>query len=238
MYKLTNRFNFKTLGLLVFFTATKAAAQDTTKSLPSLYLIQNSASYYINVKVNPELELVEIKSLNPTIVIDLKYAGSNNFTHQKIYPKSAKAFLVNKAAVTLNKIQQEFYQHGLGLKIYDAYRPYSATKKLWNLVKDERYAANPLKGSGHNRGVAVDLTIINLVTMQELDMGTGFDNFSDSSHHTFKNLSKVVLQNRLLLKTMMEKHGFISLGTEWWHYSLPYPANYPLLDLSFEMLKK
>lgn len=109
---------------------------------------------------------------------------------------------------------------------------------MWELVKDDRYAADPKKGSGHNRGIAVDLTIIDLKTKEELAMGTGFDNFTDSAHHDFSALPVDVLQNRLLLKNTMEKYGFKALETEWWHYALPNSSEYELLDLSFDDLKK
>ena len=109
---------------------------------------------------------------------------------------------------------------------------------MWERVKDDRYAADPKKGSGHNRGIAVDLTLINLKTGKELNMGTGFDNFTDSAHHAFTNLPEEILQNRLLLKKIMEEHGFKSLDTEWWHYSLPAAANFQLLDINFKDLEK
>ena len=93
-------------------------------------------------------------------------------------------------------------------------------------------------GSGHNRGIAVDLTIINLSTKKEFDMGTGFDNFSDTAHHAFTQLPSAVLQNRQLLKKIMEDHGFKALDTEWWHYYLPNSRQYELLDIPFARLKK
>ncbi len=126
---------------------------------------------------------------------------------------------------------------GLGLKIFDAYRPYSVTEKMWLPVQDDRYAADPKKGSGHNRGVAVDLTLIYLATGEELNMGTGFDNFSDTAHHAFTNLPEDILQNRLLLKKNMEQYGFKALDTEWWHYSLPNAKDFELLDIDFKKLE-
>ncbi len=139
---------------------------------------------------------------------------------------------------TPEKIQNELKEKGLGLKIFDAYRPYSVTKIMWGKVKDDRYAADPKKGSGHNRGIAVDLTIIDLKTHEELNMGTGFDNFTDSAHHDFKNLPEAILQNRSILKSIMEKYGFKALGTEWWHYSLPNANDFELMDLPFKKLKQ
>lgn len=127
---------------------------------------------------------------------------------------------------------------GLGLKIFDAYRPYAVTEKFWELVHDERYVANPANGSGHNRGTSLDLTIIYLENGQELNMGTGFDNFTDTAHHSFTNLPESILQNRMLLKSLMEQNGFKALETEWWHYSLPNSKQYELLNLSFKKIKQ
>jgi D-alanyl-D-alanine dipeptidase len=105
-------------------------------------------------------------------------------------------------------------------------------------VKDDRYAADPKKGSGHNRGIAVDLTLIDLDTKKELDMGTGFDNFSDTAHHSFKKLPTDVLLGRIVLKLAMENHGFKALDTEWWHYYFVNGKDFELLDINFEQLTK
>jgi len=109
---------------------------------------------------------------------------------------------------------------------------------MWEPIKDDRYVADPKKGSGHNRGIAIDLTIIDLKTGEELPMGTGYDNFTDTAHVDFNALPSIILQNRSLLKTTMEKYGFISLDTEWWHFSLPDANNYELLNIPFDALKK
>ncbi len=116
--------------------------------------------------------------------------------------------------------------------------PYAVTEKFWELIHDPRYVADPSKGSGHNRGVAVDLTIIDLSTKKELDMPTGFDNFTDSAHHDFVFLPEKVLANRRLLKETMEKYGFVEFPTEWWHYSLPDPERFAPMDISFGDLLK
>ena len=107
---------------------------------------------------------------------------------------------------------------------------------MWELIGDERYVANPAKGSGHNRGLAIDLTLIK--EGKEVAMGTGFDNFSDSANHEFSQLPEDVLHNRKRLKAVMEKHGFRALETEWWHYSWPNDRNYDVLDLRFKDLRK
>jgi D-alanyl-D-alanine dipeptidase len=182
--------------------------------------------------------MVELKTIIPGIRYDLRYASTENFMKRLMYPEKTEiTFLRYPAALALREIQAELHKKGLGLKIFDAYRPYSVTVKFWELVKDERYVANPARGSGHNRGIAVDLTIINSSTGKELNMGTGFDNFTDTAHHVFTALPEEVLQNRKLLKSVMEKHGFKALDTEWWHYYLPDANRFELLDIDFKKLQ-
>ncbi|HSV12291.1 MAG TPA: M15 family metallopeptidase, partial [Hanamia sp.] len=176
--------------------------------------------------------------LIPGLALDLKYATEDNFMHQKLYAPVRTTYLRKPAADSLKKVVEELKKEGMGIKIFDAYRPYSVTEKMWEKVKDDRYAADPAKGSGHNRGTAVDLTLIDLKTKRELPMGTGFDNFSDTAHIDFTHLASDVLNNRYVLRKVMEKYGFIQLSTEWWHYYLPNSSFYELLDLSFSDLRK
>jgi D-alanyl-D-alanine dipeptidase len=183
--------------------------------------------------------MVELKSLLPRIIYELRYASPNNFMNRLMYPAGTnKTFLRQPAANALRNVQHELEKSNTGLKVFDAYRPYSVTVKFWELVRDERFVANPSKGSGHNRGVAIDLTIINLSNGKELNMGTGFDNFTDTAHHTFTKLPADVLQNRKLLKSTMEKYGFIAYADEWWHYSWPGSSKFEILDIDFKKLAK
>jgi D-alanyl-D-alanine dipeptidase len=183
--------------------------------------------------------MTELKQMIPNIIYELRYASRKNFMKKRMYPRNTTyTFLRLPAARALQAVQLDLNTKGLGLKIWDAYRPYSVTVSFWELIKDERYVADPKKGSGHNRGIAVDLTLIDLASGKELDMGTGFDNFTDTAHHDFQNLSSLVLDNRQILKTAMEKHGFIPFSTEWWHYSLPNSTPFELLDIPFKTLKK
>jgi D-alanyl-D-alanine dipeptidase len=184
-------------------------------------------------------KLIELRSLIPELAYDLRYATKNNFTHKRLYPnKTQVAYLRLPAARALQSVQQQLNKKGLGLKIYDAYRPYSVTVKFWKLIKDERYVANPSKGSGHNRGTAVDLTIINLSTGEEVEMGTGYDDFSEKAHHSFQQLPKEVLANRNLLRNLMLEAGFVHFETEWWHYSLPNATRFDVLDFSFKKINR
>ena len=233
------RFSF--LLLFIAFFSPAAARTETFETIPikdSLPVIQSFRAFQITSKKNPWKSMADISRLIPTAIIDLKYASADNFLKKKVYPKNSKAYLRIPALQSLMQVQFDLNQRGLGLKIWDAYRPYAVTVKMWEAVKDERYAANPKYGSGHNRGIAVDLTIIDTVSLQELDMGTGFDHFSDTAHHGFQALPQTVKENRMLLRMIMEKHGFKALETEWWQYYLPDVSKYELLNLSFRHLSR
>jgi D-alanyl-D-alanine dipeptidase len=239
LYKLSKRFYITRLGLLIFSTIIfcSVKAQDSSYIRPAV--TDKYDIYKQQVAKDSLKKMVELKSIEPGIVYDLRYATTNNFMHRLMYPANTNiTFLRVPAAIALQKVQKELNQNGMGLKIFDAYRPYSVTVKFWELVKDERYVANPSRGSGHNRGTTVDLTIINLQTRAALNMGTDFDNFSDTAHHSFTKLSEEILQNRMLLKSTMEKYGFKAYNEEWWHYSLSDASKFELLDIDFKKLKK
>lgn len=227
------------LHLIVVLAAIPGSspAQDSLFRTPPL--VKSPAELMALYQKDSTHQLVELRSLIPGLVYDLRYATPNNFTGQPLYPRSTRVcYLRWPAAKSLQQVQQKLAARGLGLKIYDAYRPYAVTVKFWELIKDERYVAHPAKGSGHNRGTAVDLTIIDLRTQKELDMGTGYDDFSEKAHHSYTQLSKQVMDNRKLLRTLMTEAGFILFETEWWHYSLPDATRFELLDLSFKQLRK
>jgi D-alanyl-D-alanine dipeptidase len=237
MNKIIHRFQLTGFYCIVFLlTSAIANAQDTILNKYGLYVVENTTVLQKAIRKNPNKEMIDLHKKIPGLVIDLRYASINNFMQQVLYPSITTTYLRKPAADSLAVIQKILVQSGLGLKIFDAYRPYSVTEKMWEPVQDDRYAADPKKGSGHNRGIAVDLTIINLKNNEALDMGTGFDNFSDTAHHAFTNLPEEVLQNRLLLKNIMEQHGFKALDTEWWHYSLPNAKEFELMNLSFKDL--
>lgn len=225
--------------MLIFFPSGRLTAQEQGIKRYGVAVIDDLSAYRAQIQADSSKKMVELKSLIPHIRYDLRYATANNFMHRRMYtPPPQHTFLRAPAAHALTAVQQELNNQGYGLKIFDAYRPYSVTVSFWELVKDERYVANPSKGSGHNRGLAVDLTVIDLKTGKELDMGTGFDNFTDSAHQNFTALPETVLKNRQLLKTTMQKHGFAPLETEWWHYYWPNDKDYEVLDIPFALLRK
>lgn len=140
-------------------------------------------------------------------------------------------------ATALAKIAQELKRFGLGIKVWDAYRPYSVTVQFWKLIHDERYVANPTKGSGHNKGLSIDLTLVDLETGKDIEMPTEFDNFSENAHHGALQADSTKSKHREFLKATMERFGFNSLATEWWHYSWPNEGQYGILNLSFKQLE-
>jgi D-alanyl-D-alanine dipeptidase len=227
--------------LLMFFAFMgfkMVMAQTKITNKYGLVIIKSTKILQKQTLIDPGKKMIDLHRFIPNIRLDLKYSTDQNFMHQKLYPAVATTFLRKPAAEKLKNIVNELKSRNLNLKIFDAYRPYSITEKMWGKVKDDRYAADPSKGSGHNRGTAVDLTLIDATTGEELPMGTGFDNFSDTAHSDFKNLSPEILRNRDLLKTIMEKYGFKQLSTEWWHFYLPNSSSFELLDISFAGLKK
>jgi D-alanyl-D-alanine dipeptidase len=226
--------------LQIVITSLYAFSQDlkTTENKYGLRIISNQNGYRSSINGYDNKRIVYVKKYAKTVIFDWKYATTDNFTGKILY-HHPEAFLRLEAAEALQQVEKELLSKGIGLKIFDAYRPYSITKKMWEVVPDERYAANPAKGSGHNRGAAVDVTLVNLTTRAELLMPTTFDDFSEKAHHDYKDLPEEVIANRELLKSTMEKFGFVALNTEWWHYSIMNAANkYELLDLNFRQLKK
>lgn len=222
----------------LIFSTTNLTAQPAPLNKYGLAVIKDLKTLHFTTILDSNKKIQDIKKIIPGILLDLRYATTDNFMKRKLYPDITTTYLRILAAKALQQVQQELNGMGLGLKIYDAYRPYSVTKKMWEPIKDTRYVADPKKGSGHNRGIAVDITLINLKNGEELPMGTGYDNFSDTAHQTFTGLSKEILHNRNILKRLMEKHGFISLESEWWHYSLPNTRDFEILDISFKKLRK
>ena len=192
--------------------------------------------YVASVKVNPEKELIDLKKFIPALVLDIRYATTNNFTGEKIY-SLAKAYARKPVAESLKKIQADLKSQGLGIKIFDAYRPYKATVKFYEVYGDTTYVASPYKGSRHNRGCALDLTLIDLKTGKELKMPTGYDSFSKDAWPTTPVKDPETGKNRTLLISAMEKHGFRVNSSEWWHFDFIGWKKFEVLDIDFEELE-
>lgn len=161
---------------------------------------------------------VNLKDYSDNFVYDMKYATEDNFLKAKVYD-CAECFLRFKTVKALVKANTKFIKKGYHIKIYDCYRPLDIQKRMWKIVSNPEYVADPAKGSIHNRGGAVDITLVD-ADGKELDMGTSFDFFGPEASHYFDNLSDEVKQNRALLKRIMKKSNFNSFDSEWWHYNL------------------
>jgi zinc D-Ala-D-Ala dipeptidase len=193
--------------------------------------------YQATLKANPNKELIDLETYVPNLVLDIRYATTNNFTGEKIY-NLAKAYARKPVAEALKAVQTELNKQGLGIKIFDAYRPYKATVKFYEVYHDTTYVASPYRGSRHNRGCALDLTIIDLKTKKELKMPTEYDSFRKEAWPSTRVTDPEIRKNRTLLIKVMEKHGFKVNGSEWWHYDFKGWKNYEVMDIDFEELEK
>ena len=206
MLRCSSRFWFSIVVILIF--------------LPGSLLAQKS------------IDLVDITELDSTIVVELKYATADNFLEDTLY--SANICLLRKAvAERLVKVHQSLRKKGFGLKIWDGYRPLSVQKKMWEKLPDPRYVAKPSRGSNHNRGAAVDVTLIDLEG-NELEMPTYFDDFSRKAGSSYPDVSELAKKHRTILQQAMRAQGFLTITSEWWHFNDKNCKRYSILDVPLE----
>lgn len=179
-------------------------------------------------KGNDPTDFVDIKSVDKTIVIDLRYAGSNNVAHRPLYPPGTAALIRAGVAQRLAIAQQYLRKKGYGLKIWDAYRPQSTQRKLWETTHNRSFVADPNEGRGsmHIRGAAVDATLVDAAGA-DVPMPTDFDSFTPAALLEYKGPNPVVRGNLKLLQKAMAHGGFYGLRTEWWHFCSPDWKHYP-----------
>ena len=192
---------------------------------------QISKSNSQNQPILNDTSLVHLKDYSKDFEYDLKYATSDNFLKAKVYDCPA-CFLRLKTVKALIEANKEFVKKGYKIKIFDCYRPLTIQKKMWELVPNTAYVADPSKGSIHNRGGAVDITLVD-TKGKELDMGTPFDFFGIEASHNYSDVSLEVKKNRALLKNTMLKNGFKSFESEWWHYNLKTAMNDKISDIKW-----
>jgi len=202
-----------------------------------LKVIRTRPSLDSTIRLDSSKQMLDLSHAVPGIVLDLRYAGTNNFLHQKIYPAGA-AYLRRPAAERLAEAEKDFEAMGFKLIVFDAYRPYTATVLIYSKVLDTDYAASPATGSRHNRGCSVDCSLIKASSGFEIPMPTSFDSFTLQAHSDFAENDPVKRADRALLREIMEKHGFAVLKTEWWHFDFAGWKNFELLDIPFSELKK
>lgn len=183
-------------------------------------------------------DLVNVKTLDPSIRLDIRYATSNNFMGVPLY-SSAEAFLQRPVAEALVRVNKKLKSQGYGLIVFDAYRPWYVTKMFWDATPDSKkeFVGNPEKGSVHNRGAAVDLTLFEAGTGQTLDMGGEFDDFGLRSLPDYKGGTSLERWHRELLRSFMGEEGFTVYPYEWWHFNYKDSGRYPIMNVKLEDLK-
>lgn len=201
-----------------------------------LTVISDFAAYEQTVAADPDKELIDVSTLG--IRTDIRYATDENFMKKPLYPV-AKAFVRRPVAMALQDIKNELEPIGLTISVFDGYRPYSVTKEMWEKIHNPDYVADPAQGSRHNRGAAVDLTIVYTTPGWIFRMPSGYDDFSPRGHHGYTgSATKKSQENREMLRQIMMRHGFEPLETEWWHYDFKGWEKYELLDIPFDQLVK
>ena len=189
-------------------------------------------------KATRPADLVELVKLDPTIKLDIRYAGANNFLGKPVYPE-ARAFLQRPAAEALLAAHKELATHGYGLLIHDGYRPWAITKLFWDMTSgyQREFVADPAQGSKHNRGAAVDLTMYDLGLGTVVDMPSGYDEMTPRAYPDYKGGPPEARGKRDLLRAAMERHGFTVEPNEWWHFNYNGWEQYPILDIPFSAIR-
>ena len=186
-----------------------------------------------------EAHLVELIRLDNTIKLDIRYATDNNFVGKAVYPE-ARAFLQKPAAKALLRVHKKLKKQDLGLVIFDGYRPWAITKLFWEVTPEEKrkFVANPEKGSKHNRGCAVDLSVYDLKTGQSIEMPSGCDEFTERASPDYTGGTQKQRQNRDMLRKLMESEGFTVNANEWWHFDYKNWEDYAIYDIAFSAIGK
>lgn len=218
-------------ALLLLFIAQTALGQYRYGLTPT-----NNLQYVESVGKNPDNELVELIKVIPGLQLDIRYATTNNFTGEVIYTL-AKAYARKPVAEALKNVQSDLKKKGMELKIHDGYRPYAATVKFYEVYGDTTFVASPYQGSRHNRGCAIDLTLIDSKTKKELNMPTPYDSFQEEAFPNFPLKDKEAIKNRAILIAAMEKRGFKVYDSEWWHFDFVGWEKFDVLDIDFEELE-
>jgi D-alanyl-D-alanine dipeptidase len=191
----------------------------TLVSCKSTYLTSNKSLILLDITKEADSNaFVNLRNYSNDFVFDMKYATADNFLKEKVYPCD-ECFLRVKTVKALLEANKSFIEKGFKIKLYDCYRPRAIQKKMWRIVPDPNFVANPKKGSIHNRGGAVDISLVDSLGV-EVNMGTKFDFFGEEASHNYQNLSDEILANRKFLKEIMLQNNFKIFESEWWHYNL------------------
>jgi len=229
------------LILFSLLNSFRLSAQTEKSEIPisryGLPVINDIRVYKTQVAKNPENRLLDVRGMIPDARFIITYATDQNFLKRKIYP-SAELFLRKPAAEGLVKAAEILRKQGLGLVLYDGYRPYAVTVLFYEEVGDTTFVADPRKGSKHNRGMAIDLSMYNLKTGKLLEMPSGYDEASERAYHEYAGGSDLAKRNRQILRSAMEEAGFSIFKYEWWHYDFKGWGSCPTYDLWHDEIRK
>jgi D-alanyl-D-alanine dipeptidase len=185
-------------------------------------------------EANAKVDLVNLAEFDRRLQIDLRYASANNFMSKPLYPV-ARALLQRPAAEALKRAHERLRAVGYGLVVLDAYRPWQVTREMWDKHPWHRaYLADPLDGSRHNRGCAVDVTLFDLKTGLQVEMPSGYDDFSERAHPDYAGGKAAQRQARDALRSAMEAEGFSVYQNEWWHFDYQGWRGYPVFNLPLQ----
>ena len=235
MHRATQRLAFAFTFVFPFVFAC-ASAPVIAPNQYGLRVVPDYATYARLARRDPSRRLVDVERTVPGVRIDVRYATANNFMHRPLYPL-ARVFLRAPAAQALADVQRELALQGLGLKVFDGYRPYRITEAMWEPIRNPDFVADPAKGSRHNRGAAVDLTLVDLRSGNEIAMPTPYDDFTSRARQDFNDLPPDVIATRAKLREAMVRHGFDPLPSEWWHFDYRGWARFELMDVPLEDLQ-
>jgi zinc D-Ala-D-Ala dipeptidase len=192
----------------------------------------NKVEILSNINQVNDTTFVDLKLYSADFVYDMKYATANNFLKTKVYDCGV-CLLRLKIVKALIAANSEFIKKGYRIKLFDCYRPLDVQKKMWEIVSNPNFVADPKRGSIHNRGGAIDISLVDKEG-NELEMGTDFDFFGEQASHNYVKFSKKILKNRKLLKETMVKNGFDIFESEWWHYNLKGASKYSISNFKWD----
>lgn len=220
-------------------TQKESSEKTTPKAIDTIAVVDTTAKVEtIQKKQVPDLNsladttFVRLKDYSDDFVYDMRYATENNFLEAQVYD-CGECYVRAITAKALIKANKAFMKQGYRIKFFDCYRPHDVQKKMWAIVPNPTYVANPAKGSIHNKGGAVDITLTTL-DGEQLNMGTTFDFFGRKARHAYQDLPKEVLENRKLLKSGMEAYGFGAITSEWWHYNYKPTLGYKVANFRWD----
>ncbi|HEX8266055.1 MAG TPA: class D beta-lactamase [Pyrinomonadaceae bacterium] len=210
---------FAALFVLLFFAPTACKAQNAPPKIEG---------------ATKKADVIELNSLDNTIKLDIRYATADNFVGKPVYPE-ARAFLQRPAAEAVVRVHQKLKKQGLGIVIFDGYRPWMVTKLFWDVTSgDQRnFVADPAKGSKHNRGMAIDLSLYDLKTGKNIEMPSGYDEFTERAYPSYTGGTPEQNRMRDLLRKEMEAEGFTVNSKEWWHFDYKDWEQYQIYDVQF-----